>query len=174
MFFEIPQTIAERMNPKELEIINKLNQEQNKANRFYNIDAETIAKYMEEGTMQAIIIYYPELDNFSDDEIDGGIYNNITIDDVREDIFENQGAAPRCPSIEELDEQIICYIPMVVSGKTYQERKNDLHEKAVEWSNNQGEYAAWSYGELGEIQDFFEKNGRRYGLLTEFRENAIC
>ena len=48
MFFEIPQTIAERMNPKELEIINKLNQEQNKANRFYNIDAETIAKYMEE------------------------------------------------------------------------------------------------------------------------------
>ena len=124
--------------------------------------------------MQAIIIYYPELDNFSDDEIDGGIYNNITIDDVREDIFENQGAAPRCPSIEELDEQIICYIPMVVSGRTYQERKNDLHEKAIEWSNAVGQYPKWSYGELAIIQGFFEKYGRRYGLLTEFRENAIC
>lgn len=124
--------------------------------------------------LQAIIIYYPELDNFSDDEIDGGIYNNITIDDVREDIFENQGAAPRCPSIEELDEQIICYIPMVVSGRTYQERKADLHDKAIEWSNSVGQYPRWSYGELAIIQGFFETNGRRYGLLTEFRENAIC
>ena len=125
--------------------------------------------------MQAIIIYYPELDNFSDDEIDGGIYNNITIDDVVNDVFENQGAAPRAATREEIIEnQIICYIPMTVSGRTYQERKNDLHEKAVEWSNTQGSYPRWSYGELGEIQGFFETNGRRYGLLTEFRENAIC
>ena len=47
MFFEIPQAIANRINPKELEIINKLNQEQNNANRFYNIDVETIKKEME-------------------------------------------------------------------------------------------------------------------------------
>lgn len=31
-----------------------------------------------------------------------------------------------------------------------------------------------SYGELADWQGFFEMVGRRYGLLTEFRENAIC
>ena len=44
--------------------------------------------------MKTIVIYYPELNNFSDEEIDGGIYNNITIDDVVNDIEENQGTAP--------------------------------------------------------------------------------
>ena len=124
--------------------------------------------------MKTIIIYYPELDNFDENEIDGGIYENVTIEDVRNDIQENQGAAPRCPSIEELDEQIVCFIPLIVCGKSYQERKADLKEKAIEWSNNQGSYPRWSYGELGEIQDFFERNGKRYGLIKEFRENAIC
>ena len=124
--------------------------------------------------MKTIVIYYPELDNFDENEINGGIYENVTIEDVRNDIQENQGAAPRCPSIEELDEQIICFIPLIISGKSYQERKVDLHNKAVEWSNTQGSYPRWSYSELGEIQDFFEKNGKRYGLLKEFQENAIC
>lgn len=124
--------------------------------------------------MKTIVIYYPELGNFDDNEIDGGIYENVTIDDVRNDIQENQGAAPRVPTIEELDEHIICFVPLIVSGKTYQERKADLKEKAIEWSNTQGSYPRWSYGELGEIQDFFETNGKRYGLLKEFRENAIC
>ena len=123
--------------------------------------------------MKTIIIYYPELDNFAENEIDGGIYENVTIEDVRNDIQENQGAFPRVPSIEELDKQIICFIPLIVSGKTYQERKADLHNKAVEWSNTQGEYPRWSYGELAEIQGFFETNGKRYGLIEEFRENAI-
>ena len=124
--------------------------------------------------MKTIIIYYPELDNFDENEIDGGIYENVTIEDVRNDIQENQGAAPRVPTIEELDEHIVCFIPLIVSGKSYHERKADLKEKAIEWSNNQGSYPRWSYSELGEIQDFFERNGKRYGLLKEFRENAIC
>lgn len=124
--------------------------------------------------MKTIIIYYPELDNFDENEIDGGIYENVTIEDVRNDIQENQGAFPRVPTIEELDEHIILFIPLIVSGKSYQERKNDLHNKAVEWSNNQGQYPRWSYGELATIQDFFERNGKRYGLLKEFKENCIC
>lgn len=124
--------------------------------------------------MKTVIIYYPELDNFDDNEIDGGIYENVTIEDVRNDIQENQGAIVRVPTIEELDEQIICFIPLIVSGKSYQERKADLQKKAIEWSNSVGQYPRWSYGELGEIQDFFERNGKRYGLLKEFRENAIC
>ena len=124
--------------------------------------------------MKTIVIYYPELDNFSDDEIDGGIYENVTIEDVRNDIQENQGAIVRVPTIEELDEHIICFIPLIVSGKTYQERKADLKDKAIEWSNSVGQYPRWSYGELATIQDFFEKFGRRYGLLKEFHENCIC
>lgn len=124
--------------------------------------------------MKTVIIYYPELDNFDENEIDGGIYENVTIEDVRNDIEENQGAAPRVPTIEELDEQIICFIPLIVSGKTYQERKADLQNKAIEWSNSVGSYPRWSYGELAIIEGFFETNGRRYGLLKEFKENCIC
>ena len=32
---------------------------------------------------------------------------------------------------------------------------------------------AFSYGEIVEAQAFFEKVGKRYGLLKEFRENGI-
>ena len=103
--------------------------------------------------MKTIIIYQ---DN---KEIDGGIYQNISYKTAAAEIGENN---------------ILFYIPLTVSGKTYLDRKNDLRDKAIEWSNTQGEYGAWSYGELSDIQSFFEINGRRYGLLNEFRENAIC
>ena len=125
--------------------------------------------------MQAIIIYYPDKDAKEQDATEGGIYTDISIEDVINEISENQGAAPEVLTRDFiLNEMIVCYIPMTVSGRTYQERKNDIRNKAIEWSNNQGEYAAWSYGELADIGSFFETNGRRYGLLTEFRENAIC
>ena len=125
--------------------------------------------------MQAIIIYYPDKDAKEQDATEGGIYTDISIEDVINEISENQGTAPEVLTRDFiLDEMIVCYIPMTVSGRTYQELKNDIRNKAIEWSNNQGEYAAWSYGELADIQGFFETNGRRYGLLTEFRENAIC
>lgn len=103
--------------------------------------------------MLAIIIYQ---DN---KEIDGGIYQDISYNTAAAEIGENN---------------ILLYIPLKVSGKTYQDRKENLRNKAIEWSNTQGEYGAWSYGELADIQTFFENNGRRYGLLNEFRENAIC
>ena len=60
-----------------------------------------------------------------------------------------------------------------VSGKTYAERKENLRDLAIEFSNNVGE-TCLSYGELMEIGNFFEKNGKRYGLLREFKENGIC
>lgn len=66
----------------------------------------------------------------------------------------------------------LAFIPLKVSGRTYAERKDDLQNKAIEWSYASG-VGAWSYGELATIQEFFEINGRRYGLLNEFRENAI-
>lgn len=103
--------------------------------------------------MKTIIIYQ---DN---KEIDGGIYQDISYKTAAAEIGDNN---------------ILLYIPLTVSGKTYLDRKNDLRNKAIEWSNNQGNYTRWSYGELATIQDFFEKFGRRYGLLTDFKENCIC
>lgn len=120
--------------------------------------------------MNAVIIYK----YIGEEETEGGIYKNISLDDVINEIEENQGAGVVSLSREEIIEnQIILYLPLVVSGKTYAERKADLHDKAVEWSNTQGSYSAWSYGELASVSEFFERNGKRYGLLAEFRENAI-
>lgn len=64
-------------------------------------------------------------------------------------------------------------IDLKVSGKTYSERKNDLQEKAIEYSHIL-DYLNISLSDLLDISDFFEKNGKRYGLLKEFAENAIC
>lgn len=60
-----------------------------------------------------------------------------------------------------------------VSGKNYEERKQCLYDLAIDYSYNFASLS-WSYGELAEICNFFETNGKRYGLLKEFKENAIC
>lgn len=60
-----------------------------------------------------------------------------------------------------------------ISGETYEERKASLEDLAIDYSNNFASLS-WSYGELAEICNFFYKNGKRYGLLQEFKENAIC
>lgn len=57
--------------------------------------------------------------------------------------------------------------------KTYAEKKAEVRERAIEW---QYEFAdrTMSWGEFAEETAEFERLGRRYGLLTEFRENGIC
>lgn len=55
----------------------------------------------------------------------------------------------------------------------YQRAKENARNKAIEWQLNfDGMCLSW--GELAMFQDYFEKLGRRYGLLAEFRENGIC
>ena len=76
-----------------------------------------------------------------------------------EDIF-----SPEC--------EVIQFIEFITHGKNYRERKNSLEEIAVEFSHNA--VCGLSYGELSHIQILFETMGKRYGLLREFRENAIC
>ena len=68
--------------------------------------------------------------------------------------------------------EIVNYIPLQVSGRNYQEKQNSLRETAIEFSN--AELSDMSYSEWAAIGSFFETNGRRYGLLKEFRENTIC
>lgn len=59
-----------------------------------------------------------------------------------------------------------------VKGKTYKERKAAAQELAIDWQLNFSGLP-WSYGELAEMQSYFEKIGKRYGLIIEFRENCI-
>jgi len=57
--------------------------------------------------------------------------------------------------------------------KTYAERKAEVRTEAIEW---QADFANhdYSWGEVAVWTNYFETMGRRYGLLTEFRENGIC
>lgn len=64
-----------------------------------------------------------------------------------------------------------CVVLGKLSGANYQERKNDLEEKAK--LTQYIDIGGLSWGELNEIQAYFEKQGKKYGLLTEFKENCI-
>ena len=56
---------------------------------------------------------------------------------------------------------------------TYARNKAVARQEAIDWQNDFGNHN-YSYGELAEFGYYFEKLGRRYGLLKEFRENGIC
>lgn len=55
---------------------------------------------------------------------------------------------------------------------TYQERKERAREIAIEWQLNFGNNN-YSWSELAAWGDYFSTLGKRFGLLREFRENAI-
>ena len=55
---------------------------------------------------------------------------------------------------------------------TYQEKKADVREKAIDFQQVFSE-CDFSYSEIIEYQNYFQKQGKRYGLLKEFRENGI-
>ena len=54
----------------------------------------------------------------------------------------------------------------------YQRAKERARNKAIEWQHDFDNHN-YSYGELAYWGDYFERLGRAYGLLTEFRENGI-
>lgn len=59
-----------------------------------------------------------------------------------------------------------------IHGKTYQEKKASAQELAIRWQTIFSGYS-WSYSEIIEITDYFQKIGKRYGLLEEFKNNCI-
>lgn len=63
-------------------------------------------------------------------------------------------------------------LPLRVSGRTYQERKDSLRDLAIEYQY--ADNGGLSWGDYSLICDFFRTNGKRYGLLREFSENGIC
>lgn len=54
----------------------------------------------------------------------------------------------------------------------YYKQKEKVRNEAIDWQSGFGNHN-YSYGELAILRSYFEKMGRRYGLLTEFRENGI-
>ena len=55
----------------------------------------------------------------------------------------------------------------------YNRMKRRARDTALCWQEEFAE-KPMSYDELAEAQAYFEKLGRKYGLLAEFRENGIC
>ncbi len=54
----------------------------------------------------------------------------------------------------------------------YQKKKNEIRDQAICFSNEFGD-KTMSWYELYEKTSYFYEMGKRYGLLTEFRDNAI-
>ena len=56
---------------------------------------------------------------------------------------------------------------------TYETKKEMARQEAINWRNDFCNHN-YRYEELVEFEHYFEKLGKRYGLLKEFHENAIC
>lgn len=98
--------------------------------------------------------------------LDGTQYNNIyykNSDGFRQ--WYSDTFSPTCENIMILD--------LSIHSKTYRERQAETEDKAKEWQSVFSQFS-WSWGELAEIQNYFYTIGKRYGLLKEFKENAIC
>ena len=55
----------------------------------------------------------------------------------------------------------------------YQKQKERVRNEAIEWQLDFDNHN-YSWGELAVFGDYVYTMGKRYGLLTEFRENGIC
>lgn len=73
--------------------------------------------------------------------------------------------SPNVENIELLDFKI--------KGNNYKEKRYSLEDIAIDWVY-QFSTLCWSYSELAEIENWFYKNAKRYGLLEEFRVNGVC
>lgn len=54
----------------------------------------------------------------------------------------------------------------------YQEGKEKARQEAIDWQADFGNHN-YSYGELAFYSGYFEKKAKRFGLVKEFKENAI-
>ena len=62
---------------------------------------------------------------------------------------------------------------LCATGKNYAERRESIRNLAIDVQAAMSE-AVSSYATFDELSYFFTRYGRRYGLLKEFYENAIC
>lgn len=58
-------------------------------------------------------------------------------------------------------------------ARTYAEKKAIAEELAIDFQNSFSDGMTYFYSDLSEYTAFFEKIGKKYGLLREYKENAI-
>ena len=80
------------------------------------------------------------------------------------DLFNRDTFNPLCEDIT--------IIPFETHGKRYADRRESVRETAIKWSNCEAWPLSWCEVQTG--ADWFYRMGKRYGLLTEFRENGLC
>ncbi len=68
--------------------------------------------------------------------------------------------------------EIVSVVDFKVTGKTYAEKQNSLRDVAIDFQNAVSDFEMFM-SEWAIVSDWFAKMGKRYGLLREFRENAI-
>lgn len=72
------------------------------------------------------------------------------------------------------DCDILAVLDFSISGKNYQEQKENARDKIIEFYNIIQDYSIdFSYSEWNTISGIFKKYGKKYGLTREFKENAI-
>lgn len=91
------------------------------------------------------------------DEICGGFYD---YEEWYKDTF-----SPSTVVLENID--------LTVHGKTYADRKEDVRNKAIDYQNIPALGMSLYMSEVAIFGEYFAAQGKRYGLLREFRENAI-
>lgn len=57
--------------------------------------------------------------------------------------------------------------------KYYQKRQEQLREQAIDWQMKFSNGEILYYTDLADACEYFSYWGKRFGLLREFRENAI-
>ena len=76
---------------------------------------------------------------------------------------------------EESAGNVVESVNLTIRGKRYRDRKESLREIAIAAQHISFDDAAcdvmWWLAD--EMQDYFYRNGQRYGLLRELRENAM-
>jgi len=55
----------------------------------------------------------------------------------------------------------------------YREKQDMIRNEAIEYQESFSQGKQWYYSEIADITEYFYKQGKRYGLLKEFKENGI-
>lgn len=79
----------------------------------------------------------------------------------------------RCPESAIISVNVKMVESVDEGKQRYLELKEKARQEAIDWQLDLGNHN-YSWGELAEYCNHFEKLGKRYGLLKEFRENGIC
>ena len=100
---------------------------------------------------------------------------NIFVADLTKNYIEICGTWDRVHALTFNPDGVYIVRALRTSGKTYAEKKANAAELARELQSIESETSGGglSWGEYAIIMDFFERVGRRFGLLREFRENCI-